>query len=120
MNFHIRKESLSESLILLRLEGEDDLSAAPELKGCVDAVIDLGATKLIMDLSAATYIDATTLGILIGTLKRLRRRGGNLAVVCPDPGMARIFSITGLDRMFLVEPTLEAAVTALEVDVGLT
>ncbi len=120
MNFHIGQESLSESLVLLRLEGEVDLYAAPELRGSVDAAIDLGATKLIMDVSAATFIDSTTLGILVGTLKRLRRRGGNLAVVCPDPGMATIFSITGLDSMFSVERTLEAAVTALGIDVGLT
>ena len=47
-------------------------------------------------------------------MKRLRPRGGMLAVLCPDPTMARIFDITGLNRMFSVHDTLDAAMAALE------
>ena len=37
-----------------------------------------------------------------------------LAVLCPDPTMARIFDITGLNRMFSVHDTLDGALAALD------
>ena len=114
MNFHIEDESFREDSIVIKLQGEVDLYAAPELKDHVNRAIESGKTKLILDLSEATFIDSTTLGILVSGMKRLRPRGGMLAVLCPDPTMARIFDITGLNRMFSVHETLEGAMAALK------
>jgi anti-sigma B factor antagonist len=114
MNFHIGEESLAGDLIIIKLQGEVDLYAAPELKQHVNGAIESGKNKLILDLSEATFIDSTTLGILVSGMKRLRPRGGMLAVLCPDPTMARIFDITGLNRMFSVHDTLDGAIAALE------
>jgi anti-sigma B factor antagonist len=113
MNFHIEDESHGEDSIVIRLQGEVDLYAAPELKDHVNRAIESGKTKLVLDLSEATFIDSTTLGILVSGMKRLRPRGGMLAVLCPDPTMARIFDITGLNRMFSVHDNLDAALAAL-------
>jgi anti-sigma B factor antagonist len=114
MNFHIEDESHKADSIVIKLQGEVDLYAAPELKDHVNRAIESGKTKLVLDLSEATFIDSTTLGILVSGMKRLRPRGGMLAVLCPDPTMARIFDITGLNRMFSVHETLEGALAALD------
>jgi anti-sigma B factor antagonist len=114
MNFHIEDESHKADSIVIKLQGEVDLYAAPELKDHVNRAIESGKTKLVLDLSEATFIDSTTLGILVSGMKRLRPRGGMLAVLCPDPTMARIFDITGLNRMFSVHDTLESALAALD------
>ena len=58
-----------------------------------------------MDLSKATFIDSTTLGVLVGGVKRLRPAGGSLALVCTDDNITKIFEITGLDRVFTIYPT---------------
>jgi anti-sigma B factor antagonist len=114
MNFHIEDESHKADSIVIKLQGEVDLYAAPELKDHVNRAIESGKNKLVLDLSEATFIDSTTLGILVSGMKRLRPRGGMLAVLCPDPTMARIFDITGLNRMFSVHDTLEGALAALD------
>jgi anti-sigma B factor antagonist len=114
MNFHIEDESHKEDSIVIKLQGEVDLYAAPELKDHVNRAIESGKTKLVLDLTDATFIDSTTLGILVSGMKRLRPRGGMLAVLCPDPTMARIFDITGLNRMFSVHDTLDGALAALD------
>jgi anti-sigma B factor antagonist len=114
MNFHIEDESFREDSVVIKLQGEVDLYAAPELKDHVNRAIESGKNKLVLDLSEATFIDSTTLGILVSGMKRLRPRGGMLAVLCPDPTMARIFDITGLNRMFSVHDTLEGALAALK------
>ena len=114
LNFHIEDEPLHGDLMLIKLQGEVDLYAAPDLKDHVNNAIEGGKTLLILDLSEATFIDSTTLGILVSGMKRLRPRGGRLAVLCPDPTMAKIFDITGLNRMFSVHETREDAIAALE------
>ena len=114
LNFHIEDEPLHGELMVIKLQGEVDLYAAPDLKEHVNSAIESGKTLLILDLSEATFIDSTTLGILVSGMKRLRPRGGRLAVLCPDPTMAKIFDITGLNRMFSVHETREDAIAALE------
>jgi anti-sigma B factor antagonist len=114
LNFHIADEPLHGELMVIKLQGEVDLYAAPDLKEHVNSAIESGKTLLILDLSEATFIDSTTLGILVSGMKRLRPRGGRLAVLCPDPTMAKIFDITGLNRMFSVHETREDAIASLE------
>ena len=45
-----------------------------------------------------------------GTVKRLRSRDGRLTIVNTDASIAKTFEITGLDRVFTIHPTREAAV----------
>jgi anti-sigma B factor antagonist len=116
MSFEITEESLSGDLALIRLAGAVDLYAAPELKECMNRMIGRGTRRLIFDLSRATYIDSTTLSVVVSGMKSLRVRGGTLAVVCPDAGMAKAFAVTGLERVLSVHDTLEAALTGLDGD----
>mgnify|MGYP001017967083 CR=1 FL=1 len=52
----------------------------------------------------------TGLGVLIGALKRVRSHDGDLQLVCNEPRIARVFEITGLDQIFEIHETLDAAV----------
>ena len=67
--------------------------------------IDLGAKHVIVDLTDTTFIDSTTLGVLVGGVKRLRPDGGELSVVCSDRNITKIFEITGLNRIFPIHGT---------------
>ena len=60
---------------------------------------------MLVDLSNATFIDSTTLGVLMGAVKRLRPAGGELAIACHDPNIRKIFEITLLDRVFEIFDT---------------
>ena len=76
-------------------------------------VIDQGGRDVIVDLSSTTFIDSTTLGVLVGGVKRLRTNEGQLSLVCSDRNITKIFEITGLDRVFTIYETRDAAVGAL-------
>jgi len=66
----------------------------------------------VVDLSGATFVDSTTLGVLLGAVKRLRLIGGELVLVCADLNIRRILSITLLDRAFVIYDTLAEALAA--------
>ena len=70
------------------------------------------------DFSGTTFIDSTTLGVLVGGVKRLRTNDGQLSLVCSDRNITKIFEITGLDKVFTIYPTREEAVSAVGVPQG--
>ena len=113
MNFDIKTEQLSGTACVISLAGEVDLYTAPEFKQQLLEAIAQGATQVIVDFSDTTFIDSTTLGVLVGGVKRLRTNDGQLTLVCSDRNITKIFEITGLDRVFTIYPTRAEAVEQL-------
>jgi anti-sigma B factor antagonist len=110
MNFEIKTDELGDDAYVISLAGEVDLYTAPEFKQQLLDVISQGGKNVIVDFSNTTFIDSTTLGVLVGGVKRLRTNDGQLSLVCSDRNITKIFEITGLDRVFTIHPTREAAV----------
>jgi anti-sigma B factor antagonist len=109
MNFDIKTEQLSDDVYVISLSGEVDLYTAPEFKQQLLEVIAQGGKDVIVDFSSTTFIDSTTLGVLVGGVKRLRTNEGRLSLVCSDRNITKIFEITGLDRVFTIHESLDAA-----------
>jgi anti-sigma B factor antagonist len=105
----IEDESQNAEAFVLSAYGELDLHVTPELQERIDTAIEDGAELIVLDLSAVTFIDSMALGVLLGAVNRLRRRGGNLRLVVPRPELRRIFEISHLDRVFTLEWTREDA-----------
>jgi len=111
MNFDISTEQLGDDAYVISLAGEVDLYTAPEFKQQLLDAISQGAKHVIVDFTDTTFIDSTTLGVLVGGVKRLRSNDGQLALVCSDRNITKIFEITGLDRVFTIYGTRDEAVT---------
>jgi anti-sigma B factor antagonist len=115
MNFSVASEPLGETGVAIAVGGEVDLYTAPRLKEELLKAIDNGATLVLIDLTTTTFIDSTTLGVLVSGLRRIRPIGGDLALVVTDRNIRKIFEITGLDRVFPIHETRAAALESLAV-----
>ena len=113
MNFDVQTEQIGESTYVIALSGEVDLYTAPEFKQQLLDAIAKGAKDVVVDLSGTTFIDSTTLGVLVGGVKRLRTNDGELSLVCSDRNITKIFEITGLDRVFPIHSSREEALDAV-------
>jgi anti-sigma B factor antagonist len=113
MNFDVKTERLDNDAYVISLAGEVDLYTAPEFKQQLLEVIGQGAKNVVVDFSDTTFIDSTTLGVLVGGVKRLRTNGGQLSLVCSDRNITKIFEITGLDRVFTIHATRNEALSTL-------
>src|SRR5437016_4480797 len=109
MNFDIKAEELGDGRYIISLAGEVDLYTAPEFKQKLLDVIGQGAKQVVVDFTDTTFIDSTTLGVLVGGVKRLRTNDGQLSLICSDRNITKIFEITGLDRVFTIYPTRSEA-----------
>ncbi len=98
---------------VVRADGELDVSTAPQLRQTITTALDESDNRVIVDLTAVTFMDSTTLGVLIGAHNRVRETGGVLGLVCPDDKVRRVFRITGLDKVFTLYDTVPDAATAL-------
>src|ERR1700747_3257299 len=113
MNFDIKTGQLSDDAYVISLIGEVDLYTAPEFKQQLLEVIAQGGRDVVVDFTGTTFIDSTTLGVLVGGVKRLRTNDGQPTLVCTDRSITKIFEITGLDKVFTIHPTREEAVSAV-------
>ena len=109
MNFSAQTERAGEGVCVISVHGEADLYTSPELKHHVIEAIARGNRSIIVDLTRATFIDSTALGVLTSARKRLTPANGRIAVVCTDRNIRKIFEVTGLDRVFSLYETRDVA-----------
>jgi anti-sigma B factor antagonist len=97
---------------LVVLGGEHDLYSADQLQQTFDETL-AGSDLLIVDLSAAEFIDSTIIGVLIETMKKADELDRKFIVVLGTaPAVERILDVTGVLPLLNVVPTVERALAA--------
>jgi len=102
-----------EGAKVLALEGEVDLSTVAEFIQRLFEVSATGRERIVLDLTPASFIDSTVVNTLFASIVRIRRAGGDLAIVCPNPDLRRLLEITGLDAIFETTDDRAQALAAL-------
>jgi anti-sigma B factor antagonist len=97
---------------VVHVAGEIDVSSADRLRERVAALVAEQRTDLVIDLTEVTFMDSTGLGLLVGTLKRVRTAGGRLVLVVDSERLLKVFRITGLVQVFTIRETLAAALAS--------
>jgi anti-sigma B factor antagonist len=95
---------------VVAIAGELDVQSAPRVRAEIIDLVRDGACDLVLDLDEVTFIDSTGLGVLIGTLKRVRSMGGDLRVVATCDPTLRLLRLTGLHRVLAPYETAADAV----------
>jgi anti-sigma B factor antagonist len=113
LEFTVKTAELGADAFVVTITGEADLHNAPELDRALQGVLGLGGTSVAVDLGDVTFIDSTTLGVLLRFQPRFTARGGELVIVTQDRRVIRTFEITGLDKVFRIEQRLADGVASL-------
>jgi anti-sigma B factor antagonist len=86
--------------------GEVDLSTAPTLRARIDDVVVGGSRRLVVDLTGVGFMDSSGLSALVAGMKGMRAAGGELAIVCGTESILKVFTVTGLDRVMTIRPSV--------------
>jgi len=99
--------------VVLTISGEHDLSTAPKLRRQLDALLDEGKVTIV-DLSPATFIDSSILGVILDGRRRASDVGTGFEVVQSGGAEAvdRVLEVTGLRGELPVHESREDAFTA--------
>jgi anti-sigma B factor antagonist len=92
---------------LIHVRGELDLHTSPQLRDHVLASLGEPPVRVALDLSDVSFMDSTSLGMLVTCLKRVRERDGRLVIVGVSGSPMKVLTLTGLDRVFDLVPSPE-------------
>ena len=102
--------------IIAALRGEMDIASAPGLREQLLSLLRPAASRLIIDLAAVGYADASGAAVLVGSGRRARLLGGWLRLAAPSPEVTRVLSATGIGQHLDIFPTVQAAITGQHPD----
>jgi anti-sigma B factor antagonist len=111
--FAIERRDLDPRTSVVAIEGELDLASAPRLKWMLLDALAGGHSRLVLDLTLATFMDSTALGVLVGVDRSLSADGA-LVIVCANTSVLKIFELSGMDGAFAILSTLEQALARLD------
>ena len=84
MGFSQTKDA--SGVTVVQVEGQLIVGNRQELKDLVQAALDRGERRILIDFSRTGYIDSSGLGALVSISKRIREAGGELRLSGPQRG----------------------------------
>ena len=95
--------SAGESGPVITLSGEVDLSTITELSDLITAQLAGGTVHLTIDVSGMSFADSASMRVLMLAAMTLRKRGGGLVLLRPQPALARLLDIMDADQVITVQ-----------------
>jgi anti-sigma B factor antagonist len=92
------------SVRVVRLGGQLDMGTADSFQACLTRLMAESPADIAIDLDDLEFIDSTGLRIVIGAWREAMKAGRTVTLHRPRASVARVLTITGLDKMMTVEP----------------
>lgn len=105
---NMREEKRSDVLIYFP-EKEININNSEQMKKAFEDAVNRNEKKLLVDLSAVSYIDSSGLTMLIEACKALKKVNGHLRLCGMNSKIKNIFEITNLHNFFEIFDTQELA-----------
>ena len=99
----------SPGLYVIALIGEMDIANAPEFAARIAGLGATGSDRVVIDLSALTFLDSSGINALVSAAKAIEAGGGEVTLAAPTSHIRQVFEIVHLSDVVSIEPSLEAA-----------
>jgi len=96
-------------ILAIVLQGDLDSVSAPEFDRQIQAHLDAGHKKIIIDCRKMGYISSLGIGTLVALQTKLRRRGGEVKLAAIFGRAMEVMRLVRLDKMFYIYGDLEFA-----------
>lgn len=95
---------------VLTISGEHDLNTAPQLRGQLDHLLG-GGDPIVIDLTPASFIDSSIIGVVLEGRRRADDAGTGFAVAHGEgaDAVGRVLEVTRLREELPVHGSLDAA-----------
>lgn len=100
-------------LVVVDVEGELDLCAAPQLEDAVAEATRSGPVHVIVHVGGVSFMDAAGLGALVAARDRAERSGTQMRLVGLHGTARRVVDMTDMRGTFVTDDTLTQALADL-------
>lgn len=111
--FKLVEETLEPGGLVLIGSGELDIATVSTLRERLDAAIDGGTRRLVIDLSDVRFLDSVALAVIVNAKRRLAGDGKLVVVVDRSSYVMLVFECSGLPGIIDVADTRDEAVSLL-------
>ncbi len=92
------------SILSIHIRGEIDHHTAAGIRQGIDATLfEKRPQKLILDLSAVSFMDSSGLGLIMGRYSVMKELGGEMTVWNPSRETRSILTLAGMERLVKIE-----------------
>jgi len=84
---------------VLRVAGELDMAAAPSVAAAVDELLEAGFARVVIDLSALSFLDSAGVHMLVSAHHAAERRTCELSLVRGPRDIQRVLELTATDSL---------------------
>ena len=105
----LSEETFEPSGLAITVGGELDIATAPALRDRLAAAIDAGTQRLVIDLSALTFLDSVALATIVHAKQRLPEEGRMAIIIDPSSYVMLVFESGGLPKVLDLVETREQA-----------
>ncbi|TDL34683.1 anti-sigma F factor antagonist [Jeotgalibacillus sp. S-D1] len=115
MAFTVQAE-IKKDVLLLRMQGELDHHATEKIRGeLITLMEEQNIRHLVLNLAELDFMDSSGLGLMLGRYKHLQKREGSMIICAISAPVKRLFEMSGLFRIMIIEPSEDQALTRLGV-----
>ena len=90
-----------------------DASNVVELRQRVGE-IERNHSRIVFDMSRVEFIDSSTIGALVGFMRKARAAGGDVKLAGLTPDIETIFELTRLQKVFQIHGSVDEALREFE------
>jgi anti-sigma B factor antagonist len=87
---------------VVMLDGKLDTNTTPAAESEINALLEGGAEKLLVNFERLSYISSSGLRLLLATAKKLKGSGGDLKVCSLNEMATEVFEISGFSSILNV------------------
>ena len=91
---------IADEFAVIHLEGAVDAHTAPQFEDAVQAVIDDGQHKIVVNCEKLTYISSAGLGVFMGFIEEVREEGGDIKICGLSEKVKQPFEILGFESLY--------------------
>ena len=102
----------ASGVAVVQVDGQLIVGNRLELKDLVQAALEKGERRLLIDFSRTGYIDSSGLGALVSISKKIREAGGELRLSGLNEDLRSLFELTKLDTLFAIAETPQQALAS--------
>lgn len=113
LDVRVSASRFGDDSFVVAVGGELDMHTVKPLREKMGTVLQCGGRNLLVDLTGVSFLESTTLALLLDTARKLRSTGGQLVLVADDARVTRAIELTGLDRVLNVQSSLPEGVQEL-------
>ncbi|MCK5242016.1 STAS domain-containing protein [bacterium] len=103
-----------DEVAVVSLFGDIDMQEVVNIRNTISSILHSGCYQLVLDCLRVQHINATGIGILTESLRRIRHLHGDLRLANLNPSLRNIFELTGMTKFFKIYTSRQAAVKSFK------